>query len=1146
MAHVQFILGRSGTGKTQRCIDAVCEALTADGAEPLILLVPEQATYQAERAILSHPDIAGFSRLHILSFNRLEFRLLSDRQTAAAISRTGKQMVLHKLLLELADELTLYQGQVGALGLAGRLSDLLDELQHAGCDAKQVRLLAGTLAGKQGQELAAAKWADIATVFEAYEAFFRTDDPDRFDNPDSGLTLAKDRVASAPFLAGARVWVDGFSGFSVQERDLLAEMLKVCKDASVALCLDPATVDLANDDEAALDPYSLFASAEQTYCQLLRTVRGCKLQLAEPIVLDQPRRFPDVPALAALEANLASDTAPAPTPADGAVQIAACGHVRAETLWVAGQIRTLVKDNNYRYRDIAVVVPDMDGYQHYIESAFNEYGLPYFLDRPRRMKTHPLTELIGAALQAVDSGFRSSDVLSVFNSPLMGVSYEQVDALGNYCRAFDIQDVEWLQKPAWDFASNTEKEQYDEGGMDALRREMIRPLQELRQALTADEQISAAALSRAVWNLLGSLKVQDTLAAWAAEDATDQQFGHRQVFAQMVELMDEMCVVLEGVELSAQAQAAIFIDALSAMTVKLIPPTLDQVLIGSIERSRHPDIKAIFLIGATQKQFPVPVAGEMLLTEQDYQLAGRSALELTNPYEQNLTHRPYLTYIALTRASKRMTLSYPLTDEKGSGVVPWSGLEQLTAMFTDVEVQYPEGTIEEPDEIQNPHQLAQWLCQRLGKDRATGIRQQALGNSELTASGILDRMARSDDETLKQTAADVRKSLDYDNAARLDAGQAAEIFTFPMTTSVSRMGTFARCPYQYFAKYTLGLEPRQVLSFEPMDVGTFYHDVLEAIFKTLKQQGKDWADLTADELIALSDAESEKVISTHTLLINFMRKRSHHRYIIQDAREVLRMFVPMLAQLAAAGHFKQTDAELKFGPSDGTKIVIPLDDERAVQLAGRIDRLDTAEVAGKKAAVVFDYKTGGKSVSFAGMLYGLDLQLPVYLLAAGRAGGGTVPAGAFFLPIVSGTSAQAAADMDAIEAVFNKAKGLFDGSFFEALDTQAAASGGWSGYFNFYVNKDGEPYGNYKNSGALTPEDFTALLEHTERCIKKLMTDLTAGTIAIAPYRIGTDSPCTWCDYRPLCRFDWQINDYNLLDNISKEEALERMKKSIG
>ena len=1142
MASVQFILGRSGTGKSRWCTDAVCQALKVSYPlrgtgplqgeslkDPLILLVPEQATYQVERSILSHPNITGFSRLHVLSFNRLGFWLQSGQSPAVEVSRTGKQMILHKLLLEHAEKLSLYKSGVGRMGLAEKFSGLLDELQHSGCGAKQIADLAEGLAHKPDQMLAARKWSDIAMIFATYESYFAERG---VSNPDTELTDIKELVAKADFLKGARLWVDGFSGFSIQERNLLIELLKVCNESSIALCLDPTAIDLANTDEDALNPCSLFASTEQTYCELLRIVKNCKLPIVEPVIFDTPLRFSNVPALASLEANLLLDNTPTPVSADGAVQVAACGNIRAEIMWVAGQIRKLVKDIGYRYRDIAVVVPELGAYQHYIESAFSQYTLPYFLDRPRRMKTHPLTELVGSALQAATGGFALSDVLGYLKSPLMTTPIEQIDALENYCRAYDVQTAEWLKKGGWDFAPKEEKDTRNESELDLLRREVIAPLKALQKAIMTDEMISAEQFVKAVWTLLDTLGAGDRLGEWAAEDVTDQQFGHRQVFSRLVGLMDELCEIFAGVELSAQVWGSIFTDALSSMTVKLIPPTLDQVLVGSIERSRHPDIKAIFLVGAVQKQFPVPVMGEMLLTEQDYQSAAE--LELANPYLQNLTHRPYLTYIALTRASRQVSISYPLNDEKGTAIVPWSGVDQLAAWFSDVEIQHPAAGIKGVEDIQSPHPLAQWLSGQLGKDRLP----EAL--TDEIAAGILKRMEESKDESLNRIAALVQKSLEYNNAAVLDGELAQQMFAFPVTTSASRLGTFAKCPYQYFAKYTLGLEPRQTLKFEPMDVGKFYHAVLEAVFKALKKQGKDWADLSGDELIAVCDAESERIISQDTQLSNFIRRRAHHRYIIQSAREVLRSLVPMLAQLSNAGQFKQAEAELRFGFDESLRLVLPLDDRRNIYLRGLIDRLDIADVDGKKTAVVFDYKSGGKSVDFAGMLYGLDLQLPIYLLAV--KGQGMTPAGAFFLAINSGIPSASPSDIDTIQAAFNKAKGLFDGRFFKAMDTQAATSGGWSEFFNYYVNKEGDPYGHYKTSGALKPEDFQTLLDHTERCVKKLIADLAAGCIRIAPYRIGTCSPCSWCDYRAVCRFDWQINDYNFLDTVGKEQALNKMR----
>lgn len=1140
MAGIQFILGRSGTGKTRWCIESVCAALTGGGDEPLILLVPEQATYQAEHAILKHPKIAGFSRLRILSFNRLQFWLNTPARDHRELSTTGKQMILHKLLLELAGELSLYKPDAQRAGLAAKAAALLTELQYSNCTTQQIGMLAEQLAMQSGQELAAAKWADIAKLYTEYEAFFEASG---FVNPDIGLNRAGEKAAASPLLRGAQIWVDGFSGFSIQERDLLIEMLRVSKQASIALCLDPAAIDLNNEDKDTLDPCSLFASTEQTYCELLRIARGCKLSVSEPVILDKSLRFQNAPALQAIEANPLLEPKPSTAHAKDTIHIAACQNVRAETAWIARRIRGLVKDDGLRYRDIAVVVPNMDTYRHYIESAFSQFEIPYFLDRPRLMKTHPLTELIGAALQAVRGGFAMSDVLSFLKSGLIAADFHTIDMLETYCRAFDVQTSEWLQSAEWDFAPAEDKARYDEAALDAFRRQAVKPLIILHETFNTNEQTTPAQFARAVWDLLETLNVQKTLTDWAASDAADQQFGHRQVFAKLVSLLDEMCDVFSDTVLSAAAWGAIFLDALSSLTIKLIPPTLDQVLVGSIERSRHPDVKAVFLLGVTQKQFPIPVGGEALLTEQEYQLAQDAQLELANPYDQQLTHRPYLAYIALTRASRKMVLSYPLLDEKGAAIVPWSGVEQLCAMFADLEIHYPPPLSERAEDIQNTEQLTQWLTARLGKDRQND-------SNEYIAAGLLDRMARSSSEALIIAAEHVHQSLAYDNAAALDANTTAKLFSFPMTTSVTRLGTFAACPYQYFARYTLGLEKRKLLRFEPMDVGTFYHSVLEAMFNALKARQSNWADLSTDALLDLCDEQIENIIEQTPQIANFIRRRVHHQYILHAAKETLRRFVPHLAVLAAASRFQQTAAELEFGPTKDIHFTLPLDKKRQIQFSGKIDRLDMADIDGQPAAVVFDFKLSSRSANFAKIFYGLDLQLPVYLLAIRRVGTAhaeqseTIPAGAFFLPIDTGLGS---ADLSRVgaaraEKAFNKAKGLFDGRYAGSIDTETTSQ--WSRYYNFYTTKEG-PYGSYAVSGALKPEDFTALLDYTQRCVKNLITDQSAGKVDIHPYRIGKTSPCTYCDYRSLCRFDWQINDYNILESLNKEEALEKMKEKL-
>ncbi len=578
-------------------------------------------------------------------------------------------------------------------------------------------------------------------------------------------------------------------------------------------------------------------------------------------------------------------------------------------------------------------------------------------------------------------------------------------------------------------------------------------------------------------------------------------------------------------------------DAFNTLTIKLIPPALDQTLVGSIERSRHPDIQAIFLMGAVQKQFPVPLTAEPLLTETDYEAA--AGFEVHSPARLELTHRPYLAYIALTRASSKMVLSYPMLDEKGSAVVPWSGLESLRRCFGDLQIQTPQIPADEPTRLSTSGLLSQWLCLRLGRDRQNDEQTD-------TAAGLLERLRKASEPAMQQMAVAIDKALVYDNTAELAGQTAARLFGRSLTVSASRLATFAACPYQYFAKYTLRLGKRQTLGFEPLDMGSFYHRVLEEMFRAMQADGKTWAAMEAAELDALCRKVIDGIVTQDAAIINFIRRKAHHRCILQAAIETIRGFVPKLAELSRAGAFRQAAAELAFEPDRTDGGFITLADGRAVHLSGRIDRLDTAGVEGQTLGMVLDYKSGVKAANYAKILYGLDVQLPIYLLSIGLAVGGqtVTPAGAFFLPIDGGFEKGFLSELDPAQLTFSKARVMFDGRIFAALDGGAAPSK-YSRYYNFCLDKEGLPYSHYNTTGALRPEDFAAMLAFARRHIGRLAQRMAAGSVEIQPYRLGTQSPCPHCDYRAVCRFDWQINDYNILPPCDKQQAIEQMKDLI-
>ena len=1174
---VQFILGRSGTGKTGCCIEQIVNALLESplqcrglnreiDAQPLILLVPEQATYQAERAILNDKRIAGYNRLNVLSFDRLQF-LLSGRNTAEpTLSRLGQQMIIHRILRDHKSKLKVFGSSATQPGLGRQMAGAIAELGQYAKTPDDIDRLLNELQKKEHNNLAVLKFADIGLVFKEYLKFIEG----RFIDSDIQLRQACRAVVGTGFAKGAKLWVDGFAGFTTVELAILAELLKVTADAQIALCLDPSDIDLTNPDIQTIDPAGLFNPTQQTYTTLVEIVKKCKLQLAEPIILERAVRFSHCPQLGHIEQNIFEfESTKIPT-ADN-VRIVSAPNARAEVRFAARQILRLVKEKDYRYRDIAVIASDIDRYQHYIRAYFDDYRLPFFIDKRKPLSRHPVVQLICSALQIVTGGFSSSDVFAYLKTDLVPIERCDVDLLENYCLAFGIAHSDWIGGKDWHFADKDDR-QFDEQRVNQSRLKVSKPLLELRDKLCPPDNpaktVGADEFTQIVFDFLDSLQVSKKIAGWTEEAGEREDYAavdeHRQFYKKLVDVFDELGEAFAGQEMSCADWLAIINSAFSQLTLAFIPPNLDQVLVGSIERSRHPNLKAVFLIGATQKQFPVPVGFDSLLTDDDRSAAESADFQLAATTAQRLCQRQYLAYIAFTRPSQLLCITYPATDDKGSAIPRSRFIDNLESLFENLG---EESSTDEQIQIDNVHsekELADLLCSRLGGDS-----EQDLQFTNCCRLGeLLNDIAA--DEQLAELGSTVVTAIDYDNRAQLDKKDIERLFGRKIKSSATKLSTFAACPYRYFARYILELKERKEFKFEPLDLGAFYHRVLDALLKRVNAEKKDFAAVQDEQLLEILRSQIAEIVREDAFISNFIRRSAHNSFIITSAGETLEDCVRAIAQMVRAGSFKPTLSEVWFGERltaenaekesklkiSGNSVgeekafrhlgeyKLALPDGRLLSLDGKIDRLDIANIDGEKIAAVFDYKSKAKSFSWSQFYHGLDMQLPIYMLAVRDSNYESRVtshesriAGAFYMPVEVSPTAATLSELPGKTRKFNyKAKGIFNGEFFQQLDSSNSNK-----FYNFFVTKNGDQYGRDNTSGALRPADFEKVLRFTEQKIIQLAEEILSGKIDVKPYHLSGKSPCSYCKYKSLCRFDWQINDYNHLESLNKLQVLDNI-----
>ena len=479
---VQFILGRSGTGKTRCCINAIVDALLDQSEQQLILLVPEQATYQAERAILADERISGYNRLHVLSFDRLQFLLLGKNTTMPRLSRIGRQMIVHRILRDNREKLKLFSTETAWSGLSRQMARTITELHQYAKTPEDLERLLTELAKDELQHLAFMKFTDIALIFSEYLKFIEAD----YIDPDAQIMRACRAVSTSNLARGARLWVDGFAGFTTAEFAILAELLNVVKDAHIALCLDSAKIDVKNPDIDKLDDVGLFNPTERLYCDLFELIKKSRLKVAEPLILDKAIRFSQSRELAHIERNIFEFHA-AKVPASENIRIISAPNERAEVQFVGRRIRQLVREKEFRYRDIAVIASDIDRYEHYIRAYFEDYGVPYFIDKRRPLNHHPLVQLVSSALQVITGGFSYSDIFAYLKADLVPVTNYDIDMLENYCLAYGISAHDWQSEKPWHFAG-PDNDRFDEQRFNDIRKKAGGPLLDLKDRLSSSDE----------------------------------------------------------------------------------------------------------------------------------------------------------------------------------------------------------------------------------------------------------------------------------------------------------------------------------------------------------------------------------------------------------------------------------------------------------------------------------------------------------------------------------------------------------------------------------------------------------------------------------------------------------------------------------
>lgn len=1083
-AVLRLIFGRSGSGKTRRIRELAGRAAKRGGQ--VFVVVPEQFSFESERALYRELGAQTSLAVEVLSFTRLAnlvFRACGGL-AKQYVDDCARRLLMSIALDELKDRLEVYRRHRATPAFIKSMLDVVAEFKNAGVSPA---LLAAAGEAVQGQALA-KKTGELALIYDAYEALLARGYADPLDD----LPAANRLLEQHDLFAGTYVFVDEFKGFTAVELQTLRLLVKSAAECTVALCAEGLS-----DNERGM---GLFSPVVTVANKLVRLAKEQGVSVATPEHLSEQHRFA-TPALCAAERLVfAFNPAPADCPADGVELYCAKGPYEELEL-VAARISELVREDALRYRDIVVIARDAGRYQTALESVFERFDIPYFLDRTRTVEHAPLFVCALSAVECAAGGFGTDSLLALLKTGLADAEALEVAALENYAFVWDLKSGVWQREltahPRGFEEEWTERDKETLARINALRERVMAPLVKLAHAL---RETTGEGFARAVYQYLTDARVDRELARQIEADRQARAFNAAQETARvwdvLMGILDTFSSVLGAQGMSARRALELFWLAAGSYDMGDIPQTLDQVLVGSAGHIRAAEPKAVFLIGANEGIFPMAVQSGGLLSDGEREALIGQGLALSGTREQKAVEERFIAYKALTGASQRLIVSYPRAGVKGDALYPSVIVRRLAQIFPALDAEQPCPLREESYVVNHATVLAA-AARRAGE------------NSPFAAS--LGQLLGGQGIHFEKTSFSIE-----------DLASARALFGEELLLSPTGLETFYRCRFSYFLRYGIRLKKRERARLSPTSAGSLIHYALQQLLSqyTVRQL----ADLSPEQRKTQVKALLADYLDRH--MGGSDDKPARFTYLFARLAATVERLLARLIEELLQSEFVPDAFELpiqKGGEVEPVELVTPSGARVLVQ--GQVDRVDVMARNGRRYIRVVDYKSGKKSFNLSDVYYGLNMQMLLYLFTLGSKGryGGSIPAGVLYMPA---HNPPAEVERDADDEALRKKKAeqlKMSGLLIDDPEVLLGMEKDGRGVFipaKVVPVADESGQTHYEvdhRSRVASLEDMGKLHRHIDRLVRDMAVALHAGEIDAVPVSGGDYSPCEYCEFAQVC-----------------------------
>ncbi|UXR78853.1 helicase-exonuclease AddAB subunit AddB [Staphylococcus sp. IVB6227] len=1136
-------IGKAGTGKTTAMMNEIKHKIQeAPLGEPIVVVTPMQGTYLYEQAFISDSSLQGSLRAEVLHFDRLSHRVFQEvggvRETR--LSTTSIEMMIYHILEDVRTQLKLYQSQVKYLGFSSKVREQIQDFEkYAVTPEIVINSAKNTQLSKRTQD----KLHDMGLVYETLQTRMGSD----YLTAEGLMHRFISMIPKSEWLRKADIYIDGFHNFSTQEYQVIEALVQHAKSMTVLLT--------TNGD---MDPLSMFRKPSESLTHLHEIAENLNVKLEIERFNDMYRFKQTTMKVLASEFDALQ---PTPTQSnDGAVRIFEATSTREEVNEVARQILADVRDHRYRYRDIAVLYRDPH-YAYLLESIFAQYDIPYNIDVKRSMAHHPIMEMFVSMIEALRTGWRFEPMMRLFKTNVLTQNIENsrylIDLLENYALERGIQGQNWFDDGKFQLDSfkkmgikrhrtRTDDEEETFRRVISLKDSVLQKIAHLGNKLKEGKH--AVDHATAFYDVLESFELPSQLMTY--RDTLESNGKHEkaeeldQIWKGFIRILDEIVSVFGQKEMTYSHFLELLDVGLNGLEFSMIPQTMDQVTIGSMDLAKVDNKCHVYLIGMNDGVLPQPISGKSLMSDEEKkQFETHTGMQLSPTADVLQMDEAFVGYFAMTRACERLTMTYSLMDSSGSEKEGSPYLNDVKKILQSVEIQNiaHRNSEEAMRRIVHPHQTKVHLFESL----RTWMEGQPVSDTWFTAYDVMSK-----EPSLQSGMAHLTTALDYRNKTiQLDQDLTFALYGKTINASVSRFESYNNCPFKHYVSHGLKLNERTKYELQNFELGTIFHDVLRYI---AEQIGGSFQTLTPDEIQNLTKQALDEYLPK--VQFNLLNATSYYQYLSQRIGEIVQTTLEALRYQAEYSKFRPIAFEKSFRKkphSDEELIASTLMTTQGVpiNIRGQIDRIDTFNHNGKSFINIIDYKSSESSseLDLVKVYYGLQMQMMTYMDIAlqnkVRLGlkDEVKPGGFLYMHVHKFKDKKRAWDEvnpDDYEAKFLKSYKLngflnSDPDVIEGYDCRLE-NGVGSDIVPVALTKKGDF--NKRDSKVIDEEMIYKLIERNKENFVRTASQIMDGHTEVAPLKYREALPCSYCQYKSVCHVD------SLIDSAKYRQVDEKIK----